>query len=125
MVLTGTKPLINFVSKNFKCKQDDKMTMPDTKHMKRIERIELQFPGKGDIEKFEVSVPAAAELVGVQHDATILVVLVRDWTADLNATVKYTVLRVKDGVKVEEAGTRYIGTNGEWHLFEVRPIRVS
>lgn len=101
------------------------MTMPDTKHMKRIERIELQFPGKGDIEKFEVSVPAAAELVGVQHDATILVVLVRDWTADLNATVKYTVLRVKDGVKVEEAGTRYIGTNGEWHLFEVRPIRVS
>lgn len=101
------------------------MTMPDTKtkHMKRIERIELQFPGKGDIEKFEVNVPAAAELVGVQHDATILVVLVRDWTADLNATVKYTVLRVRDGVKVVDADTRYIGSNASWHLFEVRSKR--
>lgn len=79
--------------------------------------------------RFEIEVPIGAEFIGAQHDATILVMLVRDrfgaenpgGSGRIMTMEKRVVIRVKDGVMIEEKGSRYIGSDGGWHLFEVLP----
>jgi hypothetical protein len=96
-------------------------------NMKWIERMGL---GRiyDEIEKtrFDIEVPKGAEFIGAQHDATILVMLVRDRFGPRNPgrsnrnLEKRSVLRVKDGMMIAEEESRYIGSDNGWHLFEVK-----
>jgi len=96
-------------------------------NMKWVERLGL---GRifDEIEKtrFEIEVPKGAECIGAQHDATILVMLVRDRLGARSSSRKYrnmekrAVIRVRDGAMIEEKGSRYIGSSNGWHLFEVK-----
>lgn len=72
-----------------------------------------------------LEVPVGAEFIGVQHDATILVMLIRDRFGSKPPGLgnrnleERTVVRVSDRMMFEEKGTRYIGGDNKWHLFEV------
>ena len=94
--------------------------------MKWIERLGLDYTVLEDRMRFEIMVPMGAEFIGAQHDATILVMLVRDRYGARSSSRKYkntekrTVIRVKDGVMIVEDESRYIGSSNGWHLFEVK-----
>lgn len=94
------------------------------KLMQRIERVGLRRTFPLDKMRFEIEVPATAVFIGAQHDATILVMMIREWV-ELGAKrkdekmEKRTVVRVKDGVSFEYLGNHYIGSDNGWHLFEV------
>lgn len=98
-----------------------------SENMKWIERLELRrIDEEKNIEKFTIHVPKGAEFIGAQHDATILVMLVRDRFGARNPgrsnrnLEKRVVLRVRDGVMIAEKESRYIGSSSMWHLFEVK-----
>lgn len=81
--------------------------------------------------RFEIEVPWSAgllgtrtEFIGAQHDATILVMLVKEWIEPgaepkKEKTEKRIVVRVRDGMSIEHLGNHYIGSHNMWHLFEV------
>ena len=92
--------------------------------MIRMERLGLRRLAPLEKMRFEIEVPVSAEFVGAQHDALILVMLVREWVEPgiknkEEKVEKRMVLRVKDGMSVEYLGTHYIGSDNGWHLFEV------
>lgn len=95
------------------------------KNMKWIERLGLARIDEMDKMQFEIEVPVGAEFIGAQHDATILVMLVKDrfGARNLDKSNKNmetrAVLRVKDGVMIIEDESQYIGSSNGWHLFEV------
>ena len=100
------------------------------KNMKWIERIDLKSEKEydGGPRRFDIEVPVGAEFIGAQHNATILVMLVRDrWGArNLDRSnrnmEKRSVIRVRDGAMVVESESRYIGSHNMWHLFEVMEV---
>lgn len=99
--------------------------------MQRIERVGLKQTFPLEKMRFEIEVPwsdgllgTRTEFIGVQHDATILVMIVKEWIEPGGApnkekTEKRTVVRVKDGMIIEYLGMHYIGSSNAWHLFEV------
>jgi hypothetical protein len=98
---------------------DKKKERDNMKKIKWIEREYLPIPRDQDRYTMELEVPVGAEFVGVQHNARMLVMLLHG-----NNTLPYknerrTVIRVKDGELVDKEGTRYIGSDGMWHLFEI------
>lgn len=102
-------------------------------NMKWIERMGLAHIEGLDKMQFDIEVPMGAEFIGAQHDATILVMLVKDRFGARNPgrsnrnMEKRSVLRVKDGMMIKdmraphENESRYIGSDNGWHLFEVQP----
>lgn len=97
-------------------------------NIKWIERLELRSEKEydGSPMRFVIHVPKGAEFIGAQHNATILVMLVRDrfgarnpGRSNRNLETR-AVLRVKDGAMIEESASRYIGSDNGWHLFEVK-----
>lgn len=97
----------------------------NTMNMKWIERLELRGIEKKNIERFVIHVPKGAEFIGAQHNATILLMLVRDRFGARNPgrsnriMETRAVLRVRDGMMIAEKESRYIGSHNMWHLFEV------
>lgn len=100
--------------------------------MQRVERLGLRQFAPLEKMRFEIEVPGSTgslgtrtEFVGVQHDATILVMLVREWVEEGTEhkkdekTEKRIVVRVKDGMSIEYLGNHYIGSDAGWSLFEV------
>lgn len=106
-------------------KEEMSKEVKSKENMKWIERMGL---GRiyDEIEKtrFDIEVPVGAEFIGAQHDATILVMLVRSRFMPKmhrqKSTEKRAVIRVKDGMMIREKGTQYIGSDNGWHLFEVK-----
>lgn len=108
------------------------MQMARKEMMQRIERLELSRISRRDKELFKVRVPwgegmlgTRTDFIGVQHDATILVMQIREWIELGDApkkgkTEERMVMRVKDGTSIEYLGNHYIGSDGGWSLFEVR-----
>lgn len=97
------------------------------KNMKWIERLGLgRIHDEIEKTRFDIEVPMGAEFIGAQHDATILVMLVRDRYGARSSSRKYrnkekrVVLRVKDGMMIVEDESQYIGSSNGWHLFEVK-----
>ncbi len=100
--------------------------MVKKENMKWIERLGLAEVFTIEKIRFEIEVPAGAEFIGAQHDATILVMLVRDRFGARNPgrsnrnMEKSVALRVKDRMMIAEEESRYIGSSNQWHLFEVK-----
>jgi len=103
------------------------MRMDPTKRrmIQRVEGLRLSRISDEDKQMFKVRVPATARFIGTHHDATILVILAREWVEEDGTPIKKEemekrlVLRVKDGVSIEYLGAHYIGSDNGWHLFEV------
>ena len=95
-------------------------------NMKWIERMGLGRFDEIDKMRFEIEVPKGAEFIGAQHDATILVMLVRDRFGARNPgrsnrnVEERTVIRAPDRMMLVEEESRYIGSDNGWHLFEVK-----
>lgn len=101
--------------------------MTESESTKCIMREFLPFP---DQERYtiEFDAPMGAEFVGVDHDGKVLLMLVRSAIVEHferhgKATERRTVIRVKDEATVDSKTTRYIGSDGMWHLFEILPQR--
>lgn len=90
--------------------------------LKWIESVGLVCPrSKEGPEFINVIVPAGAEFIGIQHEgfSTVLVMLVHGKKDEQKDREGRTVVRVVDGTKLVGDESRYIGSDGKWHVFEV------